>query len=136
MLEGLLNNANAINLADYTEESAAAVKAATAFAQKVMEDENATAKEVEEAEEALRAAMEGLKVADAKGSGTSEKGDDKSGDNSTGKVAGDNTGKTNTTSQKGVAKTGDSVTVMPIIAILLIAAVAMISSVTIKRKRR
>lgn len=136
VLEGLLNNANAINLADYTEESAAAVKAATAFAQKVMEDENATAKEVEEAEEALRAAMEGLKVADAKGSGTSEKGDDKSGDNSTGKVAGDNTGKTNTTSQKGVAKTGDSVTVMPIIAILLIAAVAMISSVTIKRKRR
>lgn len=128
VLEELLKNAKAIDLADYTEESAAAVKAATAFAQKVMEDENATAKEIEEAEKTLRAAMDGLKAADAKDSKTPDNSEDKGSK----KVAGNNTEKTSSTSQKSAAKTGDGANAaIPVAAGL----VAVLGAIAAWRKR-
>lgn len=59
-LEDLIKEAEKIDFSKYTEESAQAVKAALARANAVKEDQNATTEEVEEAEQMLRTALDGL----------------------------------------------------------------------------
>ena len=107
-LKDLIKDVEAIDLSNYTAETASAVKAALAYANEIFADETADQGRVDAAVAALNKAVDGLEAS----TGTPAEGDDKvaAGDKTDNKAASNNTGSktTNKTAGNTAAKTGDS----------------------------
>ena len=152
VLQGLLTEAESIDLTLYTEESAKAVKAAYNTALAVYVDADANQAQIDAATDALKAALESLeenvdegpetKVPGNAGSGSGDesqkvestqgKGDSKVA--STGKTASNNAGNKNTSGAvKKSAKTGDSANAA-VPAAALLAAAAVVAAMKKKRE--
>ena len=152
VLQGLLTEAESIDLTLYTEESAKAVKAAYNTALAVYVDVDANQAQIDAATDALKAALESLeenvdegpetKVPGNAGSGSGDesqkvestqgKGDSKVA--STGKTASNNAGNKNTSGAvKKSAKTGDSANAA-VPAAALLAAAAVVAAMKKKRE--
>lgn len=79
-LRDALSKAEALNAADYTAESWAAVQSAMGYANKVLQDANSTAVQKTEARQLLEDAMKGLDKAGQAGDGDQADGDQAGGD--------------------------------------------------------
>lgn len=134
-LKELIDMANGLNSADYTEESFAVVKSALASAQAVYDNEQATEEEVRNAEEALQNAIDALVEAEDPGTGENPgDGEDQKPDGS------DGTGGTSDTAggadkADGTPKTGDTAPVGAGMAVIFIALAAVGAAVARRKKK-
>ncbi len=138
-LKDLIKNVKALDLNNYTAETASAVKAALTYAADVFEDENANQDRVDAAVEALNNAVNKLEATsqkpadetDNKVASTDNSNTDNSNTDKNNKVAGTTTNK-NTTNK--TVKTGDS-TPFGLWGMMMALAAAGITVFTKKRRQ-
>ena len=124
-LKDLIDKANGLDLSKYTKESVGALKAALKAADAVMADDSLSIDDqakVNKTAEALDAAIKGLKLASNGGSGSDEEENVPEQPDAP------------TKPDKDAPKTGDNMSIIPIV-VVLIAAVAVIARVVIVRKK-
>lgn len=124
-LKDLIDKANGLDLSKYTKESVGALKAALKAADAVMADDSLSIDDqakVNKTAEALDAAIKGLKLASNGGNGSDEEENVPEQPDAP------------TKPDKDAPKTGDNMSIIPIV-VVLIAAVAVIARVVIVRKK-
>ena len=131
-LNKLIEQAEGLDLSKYTKESVAAFKAALKNAKAVQEDSSLSEddqEKVDQAEKELKAAIDGLKLAEGDGNNTGNSGNDGNNNSSTGAGGNNDTGKG---VGKDAPKTGDSSN-MALWIMLMTAATAGIS---VRRRKK
>lgn len=132
-LKDLIANAQAIDLSNYTAETASAVKAALAYANEIFEDEDVDQDRIDAAAEALNNAVNALKAASTKPADQTDNKVASTDNNKTdtnNKVAGTTTNKTTTNK---TVNTGDSA---PFVLWGMMMALAAVGITVIARKKR
>lgn len=119
-LEELIKEAEKADFSKYTEQSSGALKTALEYAKSVFADENATEKDVKEAEKKLSVAMNGLKLVS-----NDNNQDDNNNDNGN-----NNGGISDNKADKGQPKTGDNTNMAWLFVI------AFVSGIVLFRRRK
>ena len=142
-LSSLIDEYSKIEADGYTAESYESFKAALDYAKEILEDAWADQETVDQAAADLKAAKEALEPVKTPDDGDNEDGDDEDKDDggkTDGSVTDDpangNTQNNGSAGSQNAAQTGDTATVWPVFAAVLISALAAAGTLIMRRRRR